>query len=108
MNMGEKKTIVKYIATILVGDEYHSKGEEHEIGLWANEVEKVKERGMRIQITEKGREDLFHFYPVSIRKETYELQLVDAENIEGGYNKGRITHDIFKHDDHNDWMDRWP
>ena len=110
----EDNTLVRYIATIIVGDEYHKEGEEFRISEF--DLENVKESGLRLEIYDEGfRDDItvYHFYPVSIRKMTYQLTLTEVDTIEGGDRKekakyeGIIGYDSYDHHEY-DWKEHWP
>ena len=101
-----EETRVRYIATILIGDEYHKEGEEHEIGWWANTVENVKERGLRLHVKDNIHGDgIFHYYPVSIRKEVYTMKLSEVTVFKGGGDK--IESKTWEGDHSLDWMEHW-
>lgn len=113
-NLTENNTLVRYIATIIVGDKYHKKGEEFRVSEF--DLENVKENGLRLEVyDEKFRDDrtVYHFYPVSIRKMTYQLTLTEVDTIEGGDRKKQekwgqlIGYDSYDNHEY-DWREHWP
>ena len=102
--------MVRYIATITVGDELHSIGEEHIIDSW--KLENVKKEGLKLKTFENNWGDSFYnLYPCTIRKITYRLEPIEIETIEGGdrmncdYKKGEIGCDKDKAP--YDWKEHW-
>lgn len=99
-------TTTKYYATILVGDEYHSVGETHELAGY--EVERTKKEGLRLQVSENGFGDVFyHLYPCSIQVFTYELVLTDITCFTGGDHDKKIGYDKMSTNEY-DWKEHWP
>ena len=98
-------TIVRYEATISVGDQYHKAGEVYYLADW--EVERVKKEGLSLEINgENLRKDLtiYHHYPVHLRRLTYATSLISVETLEGGdrsdpflHNPGGIGMDWIDH-----------
>lgn len=110
--MEENEIIERYIATILVGDEYHAAGETHIIASY--ELENTKKCGLRLRVKEGRDRTIYHLYPVSITKKVYRLDLIETSTIEGGdrknpmlYKHGDVGVDYLEYNDH-DWKDRWP
>ena len=83
--MKENDIIEMYFATILVGDEYHQVGEEIRISEF--DLEGIRNKGLRLRIEDpKFRDDIgvWHWYPASIRKKVYRLDLIEVQTMEGG------------------------
>ena len=94
----ENNTLVRYIATILVGDDLHAQGEEHTLSSW--EVEPTQKHGLKLKTIENNWGDTFYnLYPCTIKKITYKLEPIEISTIEGGdrmncdYRKGQIGTD---------------
>lgn len=110
--MQENETLTRYIATILVGDEYHKAGEEHIVGQYA--IENTKKYGLSLEVEGKWRDEVrHHLYPVSIRKCVYRLDLIEIETVEGGdrsdpmlYKHGEVGLEVDDLHDY-DWKDHW-
>ena len=105
-----ENTVTKYIATILIGDEYHKEGEEHEF--YSGLLDSVKKNGLRLEAWQNNWDESYHYYPVSIRKETYKLELIDVSSVEGGGREEeikwgqKIGYDRVEREKH-DWRDHW-
>lgn len=106
-----EETIIRYIATITVGDEFHKEGEEHAVSSW--EVGRTQKEGLRLKLFENNWGDTFYnLYPCSIRKTVYKLEPIEISTIEGGdrmncdYCKGEIACD--RDDSERDWREHWP
>lgn len=83
--MNENDIIEMYFATILVGDEYHKEGETFKID--EAFVKEVQENGLRLRIENPNFRDdvsVWHWYPVSICKKVYRLDLIEVQTMEGG------------------------
>ena len=113
LNMKENETMTVYVATILDGDKYHKAGEEFDVCKW--QLDDVKENGLRLPIEDNEfRKDyhFYHWYPVSICKKTYRLDLIEMESIPGGDRKNNPYEPIIKVDyvdvTDRDWKERWP
>lgn len=110
--MEENELLIKYIATIIVGDEYHKEGEEHTLSRF--EVDKTKMYGLKLKVNEdKYGSTFYHLYPCSIRKITYKLTPIEIETIKGGdrsnpilYKPNGIGVDSTEPD--YDWKEHWP
>lgn len=110
--MEENEPLIKYIATIIVGDEYHKEGEEHTLSRW--EVDKTKIYGLKLKVNEDTFGTIYyHLYPCSIRKITYKLTPIEIETIKGGdrsnpmlYKPNEIGYDYIEPE--SDWKEHWP
>jgi len=101
----ENENVVKYFATITVGDDCHQVGEVHEVDRW--HIDYTKNYGLKLKIGENDfAEAYYHIYPCTIRKEVYRLELVEAESCDGGNRDGKIGYD--RDERESDWRDRWP
>ena len=106
--------IMKIITcTIAYGDEYHKEGEQHIIT--EKQLDDVKRDGLRLRIDgEYFRKDItvWHTYPVYINIDTYRLDHIGSESIGGGDRSqkldGIIKHEVYQHEDPNEWMEHWP
>lgn len=110
--MEENETLVRYIATILMGDEYHKEGEEHILSSW--EIENTKKYGLRLQVSENNRwQTFYHLYPCSIRKITYKITPIEIETVEGGDRSNPMLYKskgigIDWTGPEYDWTEHWP
>lgn len=96
--------LIRYIATITVGDEYHEKGEEHIVH--GSEVEDTLKNGLKLRIKEVRDVVTWHRYPCYITKNEYRLNLVGTESL-GGKTEGDIAQENYDYRT-DDWQERWP
>ena len=97
--------IVKYTATVIVGDEYHPVGETHPIS--ESEVEFTAQNGLKLKVDEKFNIVYYHLYPCSITKTTYQMTPTSVSTFPGGSKEGKIGFDREDFGNH-DWKERWP
>lgn len=99
-------TVVKYTATITVGDEYHKIGEIFEI--FESRVESIKKEGLKLQVDKDGFGVVYyHIYPCYITKTVYKMAPTEVTTFPAGDPNGQIGFDQADFGDH-DWKDRWP
>jgi len=88
--MKENDTIEMYFVKLLVGDEYHKEGEVFKID--KEYVKDIQARGLRLKIENpEFRDDVgvWHWYPVTIVKKTYRLDLIETQTVDGGDRSNR-------------------
>lgn len=101
----DKYFTTRVVATILKGDKYHKEGEE--IIVPSYQVNKTINEGLSLPINDNITRQIYHIYPVSLRKLTYKLELTAIETINGGNTSdNNIQYDSIDFTD-NDWKNRW-
>ena len=108
--MEEKQTLTKYYAVITDGDKYHKAGEEYLVP--PGDLDRVKERGLKLEVWDDRFKTVYHLYPVAITKRVYRLDLIETDTVPGGdRNEYRKWGDTIGYDDIEkesyDWRDHW-